>query len=134
MERLCGGAMSSAGGEGAVVGTATREMAGAVVIEVGAMVGDGGSNGDGAATVRLGCGGVGDLMGMESAVVRQRPGGMMAVAMLMEDGGAAVVMEDTVVTVGSDGMRDDGVPGLKLCGRQLWRCGGAMKQVRVVRW
>ncbi|KAA8531383.1 hypothetical protein F0562_006092 [Nyssa sinensis] len=105
MERLCGGAMSSAGGEGAVVGAATREMAGAVVMEVGAIVGDGGSDGDGAATVRLGCGGVGDLMGMESAVVRQRSG---------------VVMEDTVVTVGSDGMRDDGVPGLKLCGRQLW--------------
>ncbi|KAA8519151.1 hypothetical protein F0562_013375 [Nyssa sinensis] len=73
------------------------------------------------------------MMGLVS-VMELRLGVGVEAAMLMEDGGATVVMEDTVVTVGSDGMRDDGVPGLKLCGRQLWRCGGAMKQVRAVRW
>ncbi|KAA8549258.1 hypothetical protein F0562_000942 [Nyssa sinensis] len=66
------------------------------------------------------------MMGLVS-VMELRPGVGVEAAMLMEDGGAAVVMEDMVVTVGSDGMRDDGVPGLKLYGRQLWRCGGAMK-------
>ncbi|KAA8546947.1 hypothetical protein F0562_003376 [Nyssa sinensis] len=58
MERLCGGAISSAGGEGAVVGAATPEMAGAVEMtgdgSAGAVVGDGGTIMDGGYGGRVG--------------------------------------------------------------------------------